>query len=93
MDRKELDAINRLFDRLDRNMSSNAAILGRRNLDPDIETVDALGDLFERHRYLKNKHDFVPGEAEALLSFIDPLVVAQCCWEENRFANFPTVKF
>lgn len=89
MDRKELDAINRLFDRLDRNMSSNAAILGRRNLDPDIETVDALGDLFERHRYLKNKHDFVPGEAEALLSFIDPLVVAQCCWEENRFANFP----
>ena len=42
MDRKELDAINRLFDRLDRNMSSNAAILGRRNLDPDIETVDAL---------------------------------------------------
>ena len=89
MDRKELDAINRLFDRLDSNLSWNAAILGRRNPDPDMETVDALGDLFERHRYLKNKHNFVPGEAEALLSFINPLIVAQCCWEENRFANFP----
>ncbi len=89
MDRKELDAINRLFDRLDSNLSWNAAILGRRNPDPDMETVDALGDLFERHRYLKNKHNFVPGEAEALLSFINPLIVAQCCWEENGFANFP----
>lgn len=89
MDRKELKAINQLFDRLDKSLAWNAALLGRRNPNPDIGTVDALGDLFERHRYLKNEHDFVPGEAEALLCFSDPLTAAQSCWEENRFANFP----
>lgn len=89
MDRKELNAINRLFERLDKCLVWNAALLGRRNPTPEMETVDALGDLFERHRYLKNEHNFAPGEAEALLGFSDPLVVAQSCWEENSFTNFP----
>lgn len=89
MDRKELDAINQLFERLDKCLVWNAALLGRKNPAPKMEAVDMLGDLFERHRYLKNEHNFVPGEAEALLGFTDPLVVAQCCWEENGFTNFP----
>ena len=79
MDRKELNAINQLFDRLDKSLAWNAALLGRRNPTPDMENVDELGKLFERHRYLKNDHDFAPGEAEALLGFSDPLVVAQSC--------------
>lgn len=90
MDRKELNAINQLFDRLDENLARNAALLGRRNNEPDMERVIELGKLFERHRYLKNDHDFAPGEAEALLSFCDPLVVAQSCWEENSHEDsFP----
>ena len=90
MDRKELNAINRLFERLDKCLVWNAALLGRRNPTPEMETVNELGDLFERHRYLKNDHDFAPGEAEALLGFSDPLVVAQSCWKENGFTNsFP----
>lgn len=90
MDRKELNAITQLFDRLDKSLAWNAALLGRRNPTPDMETVDELGKLFERHRYLKNDHDFAPGEAEALLGFSDPLAVAQSCWEENGFTNsFP----
>lgn len=90
MDRKELNAINQLFDRLDKSLAWNAALLGRRNPTPDMENVDELGKLFERHRYLKNDHDFAPGEAEALLGFSDPLAVAQSCWEENSFINnFP----
>ena len=90
MDRKELNAINRLFERLDKCLVWNAALLGRRNPTPEMETVHALGNLFERHRYMKNDHDFAPGEAEALLGFSDPLVVAQSCWVENGFTNsFP----
>ena len=90
MDRKELNAINQLFERLDKCLIWNAALLGRRNPTPEMETVNELGDLFERHRYLKNDHDFAPGEAEALLGFSDPLVVAQSCWVENGFTNsFP----
>lgn len=90
MDRKELNAINKLFERLDKCLVWNAALLGRRNPTPEMETVNELGELFERHRYLKNDHDFAPGEAEALLGFSDPLVVAQSCWAENGFTNsFP----
>lgn len=89
MDRKELNAINRLFDCLDKDLTWNAALLGRRSGDPDMESVDELGKLFERHRYLKNDHNFAPGEAEALLCFQSPLVVAQSCWEENGFTNYP----
>lgn len=89
MDRKELDAINRLFERLDKSLAWDAALLGRRAATPDMGSVDELGKLFERHRYLKNDHSFIPGEAEALLGFRDPLVVAQSCWEENTFTNFP----
>lgn len=90
MDRKELNAINQLFERLDKSLAWNAALLGRRNPTPEMETVNELGDLFERHRYLKDDHDFAPGEAEALLGFSDPLVVAQSCWKENGFTDgFP----
>lgn len=90
MDRKELNAITQLFDRLDENLARNAVLLGRRHNEPDMERVIELGKLFERHRYLKNDHDFAPGEAEALLSFCDPLEVAQSCWEENNHEDsFP----
>lgn len=89
MDRKELDAINRLFDRLDKCLVWNTTVLGKRTAEPDIDAIYELGDLIERHRYLKNEHSFAPGEAEALLGFQDPLVAAQSCWEENGFTNFP----
>ena len=89
MDRKELDAINRLFDRLDKCLVWNTTVLGKRTAEPDIDTIYELGNLIERHRYLKNEHSFAPGEAEALLGFQDPLVAAQSCWEENGFTNFP----
>ena len=43
MERKELNAINRLFERLDKCLVWNAALLGRRNPTPEMETVNELG--------------------------------------------------
>lgn len=93
MNREEQSTLIRLFKRLDECLVANAALTGEgaagKVSDFDVGNVYELGGMIERHRYLKNDHSFVPGEAEALLCFSDPLAVAQNCWEENGFTNFP----
>lgn len=87
MDQKAKKAKKELFDRLDNRLVWTAALLGKRTAAPTVDDVYRLGDLIERHRYLKEDHDFLPGEVDALLCFHDPLEVAQCCWYENGFID------
>lgn len=93
MNREEQNALTRLFKRLDECLVANAALTGEgiagKVSEFDVSNVYELAGMIERHRYLKNDHPFAPGEAEALLCFNDPLAVAQSCWEENGFTNFP----
>lgn len=83
MDRKELNAINQLFDRLDECLIRNAAMLGSISREANLDDIYSFRDLLDRHYYLKNEYNFAPGEAEALLGFHDPLVVAEACWSET----------
>lgn len=85
----EQDLKKQLFERLDNRLSWNAALLGSLASGPSVDDVYKLGKLIERHRYLKEEHNFAPGEVDALLCFFDPLEVAQRCWEEKEFTHFP----
>ncbi len=87
MEQNTKKAKKELFERLDACLVRSAALLGRRTTEPGLDDVYALGELIERHSYLKEEHSFAPGEVEALLCFQDPLVVAQNCWNENRFSG------
>lgn len=90
MPRKTTEDKKKLFERLDECLVQSASFLGRRSGQPELDDVYALGDLIERHGYLKLEHPFTPAEVEALLAFEDPLVVAQNCWIENRHKDgFP----
>ena len=89
MDQKEQDVIKRLFARLDDCLVWNVTRVGSRTAEPDFDAYYELGGQIEQHDYLRNRHNFAPGEAEALLAFQDPLMVAQNCWYENRFTGFP----
>ena len=62
---------------------SHAADLARKADGPSILDTYKLQGLSELHYYLKVEHEFTAAEVEALLSFADPLAVAQECWEEN----------
>lgn len=93
MDQEARKAKRELFDRLDDRLAWNVVMLGRRTSEPNLDDVYALGDLIELHHYLKEVHVFAPGEVEALLCFMDPLVVAQNCWCENRHPDgYPICK-
>ncbi len=88
----EISAKQQLFERLDRSLIWDAATLGQAG-NINVDAVYGLERLIERHRYLKNEHNFAPGEAEALLCFQQPLTVAQICWNENKFApSYPICK-
>lgn len=90
MDRKEPNAIHQLFDRLDECLIWNAAMLGSISHKSNLDEIYSFGDLLDRHYYLKNEYNFAPGEAEALLGFQDPLIVAAACWSET--GNGPNVQ-
>ena len=85
MDQKESNALKQLFERLDECLIRNAAMLGSIGHETNIDDIYSFGDLIERHHYLENVYNFAPGEAEALLGFQDPLVVAEACWSEIRY--------
>lgn len=100
MEQETKGARERLFGRLDECLVWNANLKmeriagrsARKAIPRDLNDLYELGNLIERHRYLKNVHSFEPGEAEALLCFDDPLGVAQSCWEEKGAAGFPICK-
>lgn len=80
------EAKRMLMDRLDGCLKSRADMLDADN----IGSIYELQKLSEVHYYLKAEHEFTPAEAEALLSFQDPLDVARWCWEENTHEHtFP----
>lgn len=64
-------------------------MLGSISRKSNLDDIYSFGDLIDRHHYLKNEYHFAPGEAEALLGFHDPLIVAAACWSET--GNGPDV--
>lgn len=62
-----------LMERLDDCLKVHADLLDSQ----DIGSIYELQDLAQLHYYLKVEHPFTPAEVEALLSFQDPLEVAQ----------------
>lgn len=72
-----------LVKKIDQSLLKHAAALGSKEGGPELTDVYRLQGLAETHRYLRWKHEFRPGEVEALLRFDDPLVVARRCWEER----------
>ena len=83
MPRKTTEDKKKLFERLDKCLIWEAALLGKRSSGPELEDVYALRGLIERHEYLKLEHKFTPAEVEALLGFENPLAVVQSCWDAN----------
>ena len=82
----EQDAKRLLMERLDECLKVHADMLDAQN----IGSIYELQGLSELHYYLKVAHVFTPAEVEALLSFQNPLDVAQWCWEENNHEHsFP----
>lgn len=82
----EQEARRLLMERLDECLKVHADMLDAGN----IGSIYELQGLSELHYYLKAEHEFTPAEAEALLSFQDPLDVARWCWEENTHEHsFP----
>lgn len=79
-----------LFKRLDACLKEHTTSMFLNNAQPDMKDIYDLQQLAELHYHLKFSHPFTPAEVEALLSFKDPLNVAQWCWEENTHAHsFP----
>lgn len=83
MEENEKDAKRRLFDRLDECLIENAVSFGKSFSDPSTDDVYLLRDLADRHYFLTTQHEFTPAEVDALLSFDDPLFVAETCWCEK----------
>ena len=77
----DYEAKRPLVKKIDRSLLKRAAALGSKEGGPELTDVYTLQGLAETHRYLRWKHEFHPGEVEALLRFDDPLVVARRCWE------------
>lgn len=90
MPRKTTEDKKKLFERLDKCLIWEAALLGKRSSGPEMEDVYALRSLIERHEHLKLEHKFTPAEVEALLGFENPLAVVQSCWDANTHKDgFP----
>lgn len=90
MKQTEQDAKRLLIEQLDSSLLDHAAALGQKEGGPDIVDVYKLQGLAELHYYLKVEHEFTAAEVDALLQFIDPLTVAEACWEENTHKHsFP----
>ena len=68
----EQDAKRLLMERLDECLKVHADMLDAQN----IGSIYELQGFSELHYYLKVEHVFTPAEVEALLSFQDPLDVA-----------------
>lgn len=83
VEKTEQEAKRLLLEQLDESLLSHAAALGQKAEGPSILDTYKLQGLSELHYYLKVEHEFTAAEVEALLSFADPLAVAQDCWEEN----------
>ena len=84
----EFDGIRKLKKLLDKCLLAHASELCSNN--PAIGSVYELQGLAEVHCYLKTMYDITPDEADALLRFADPLVVAYACWEGNPHTySFP----
>lgn len=77
----DYEAKRPLVKQIDQSLLKHAAALGSKEGGPELTDVYRLQGLAETHRYLRWKHEFQPGEVEALLRFDDPLVVARRCWE------------
>lgn len=86
----EQEAKKLLIEQLDSSLLNHAAALGQKEGGPGIVDVYKLQGLAELHYYLKAEHEFTAAEVDALLQFIDPLTVAEACWEENTHKHsFP----
>lgn len=84
----EFDGIRKLKELLDKCLLAHATELCGNN--PTVGSVCELQGLAEVHCYLKTIHEITPDEADALLRFADPLVVASACWEDNLHTySFP----
>lgn len=84
----EFDGIRKLKESLDKCLLAHATELC--GSVPTIGSVYELQGLAEVHCYLKTIHEITPDEADALLRFADPLVVAYACWEDNPHTySFP----
>lgn len=77
----DYEAKRPLVKKIDQSLLKHAADLSSKEGGLELTDVYRLQGLAETHRYLRWKHDFQPGEVEALLRFDDPLVVARRCWE------------
>ena len=83
----EKEAKSLLFKRLDENLKrwANEYMEPRdENGQPFVKNLYILQGFIETHIYLKTEHEFTPGEINDLLTFADPLAVANHCWEENE---------
>ena len=84
----EFDGIRKLKELMDKCLLAHATELC--GSVPTIGSVYELQGLAEVHCYLKTIHEITPDEADALLRFADPLVVAYACWEDNPHTySFP----